>query len=383
MSGLFEKSKPLLRHLDIELTERCNNACLHCYINLHAQDHRATGRELSTEQWKDILRQAADLGALSVRMTGGEPLLRKDFAEIYLYARRLGMMVMLFTNARLITPELADLFARVPPLKKIEITVYGMRPESYDSVTCSSGAFAEFRKGVDLLMERKIPFVVKSALLPQNINELEELEEWVDTMPWIDTKPTFSIFFDLRTRRDSPAKNRMIKSLRFTPEQGVAFLARNEAVYRHNLTMFCSKYHNPPGERLFTCDAGTSGCVDAYGFYQMCMMLRHPNTVVDLSKSSLREALTEIFPRIRELKTNNPEYLRRCAQCFLKNLCEQCPAKSWAEHGTLDTPVDYYCEITHAHARFTGLLKNDEKAWEISDWQERIAALASSDRSEQ
>ncbi len=293
------------------------------------------------------------------------------------------MMVMLFTNARLITQELADLFARVPPLKKIEITVYGMRPESYDAVTCSSGAFAEFRKGVNLLMERKIPFVVKFALLPQNFDELEELEEWVDTMPWIDTKPTLSIFFDLRTRRDSPAKNRLIQSLRFTPEQGVALLARNGAVYRQNLIMFCSRYNSPPGERLFTCDAGTSGCVDAYGSYQMCMMLRHPNTVVDLSKSSLREALTEIFPRIRELKANNPQYLRRCAQCFLKNLCEQCPAKSWAEHGTLDTPVEYYCQITHAHARLIGLLKNDEKAWEISDWQERIAALASSDRFEQ
>ena len=108
---------------------------------------RAARRELTADQWQDILRQAADLGALSVRFTGGEPLLRPDFAEIYLFARRLGLKVMLFTNGRLITPELADLFARVPPLKKIEISVYGMRPESYDAVACAPGAFAEFRRG--------------------------------------------------------------------------------------------------------------------------------------------------------------------------------------------------------------------------------------------
>ena len=97
---------PLLNQLDIELTERCNNACLHCYINRPAGSADARKRELSTAQWQDIFRQAADLGALSVRITGGEPLLREDFAELYLCARRLGMKVTLFTNARRITPQL-------------------------------------------------------------------------------------------------------------------------------------------------------------------------------------------------------------------------------------------------------------------------------------
>ena len=58
-----------------------------------------------------MLTEAAGLGALSVRITGGEPLLRPDFEDLYVFARRLGLEVLLFTNARLITPELADLFA--------------------------------------------------------------------------------------------------------------------------------------------------------------------------------------------------------------------------------------------------------------------------------
>ena len=84
-----------------------------------------------------------------------------DFEELYLCARRLGMKVLLFTNARLITPHLADLFARVPPLVPIEITVYGMRQESYEAVTRTPGSFAQFRRGVNLLLERKVPFIVK------------------------------------------------------------------------------------------------------------------------------------------------------------------------------------------------------------------------------
>jgi hypothetical protein len=56
----------------------------------------------------------------------------------------------------------------------------------------------------------------------------------------------------------------------------------------------------------------------------------------------------------------------------LHGLCEQCPAKSWGEHGTLDTPVDYFCQMVHAQARRLGLLKEGENAWEVSDWQERL-----------
>jgi radical SAM protein with 4Fe4S-binding SPASM domain len=373
---LFQERQPLLRHLDIELTERCNNACIHCYINLPAHDARAESHELLTDQWKDILRQAAELGALSVRFTGGEPLLRPDFPELYLFARRLGMRVYLFTNARLITPKLADLFARVPPLKKIEVSVYGMRPASYDAVACAPGAYAEFRRGVELLLQRQIPFTVKSALLPPNRAEMAEFEAWANTIPGMDRCPPYAVFLDLRTRRDSPAKNRLISSLRFTPEESLALLTPHEDEYRKGMAQYCARFIGPPGDLLFNCGAGETGCVDAYGNYQMCMLLRHPDTIYNLSKGTLREALTEFFPRLRQLRATNPAYLERCARCFLKGLCEQCPAKSWSEHGTLDTPVEYLCRLAHTQARYLGLLVEGELAWGVVDWQARVAGLA-------
>jgi len=372
---LWRGKEPRLGRLDIELTERCNNACIHCYINLPARDAKASDRELTVDQWKDILQQAAELGALSVRFSGGEPLLRDDFAEIYLVARHLGMRVMLFTNARRITPELADLLARVPPMKKIEISVYGMHPQSYDSVTCSPGAFAEFRRGVDLLSERGIPFIVKSVLLPPNRAEIEEFEAWAASIPWMNQRPSYAVFLELRARRDSITKNNLIQSLRFSPEEGVAFASRCEEDYRRGVAQFSAGYMHPQGDRLFSCGAGETGCVDAYGVYQMCMPLRHPDTVYDLKQGSLHKGLTEVFPRYRELRATNPEYLQRCARCFLKGLCEQCPGKSWGEHGTLDTPVEYLCQVAHSQARYLGLLDGNERAWEVVDWQARLQKL--------
>ena len=131
------------------------------------------------------------------------------------------------------------------------------------------------------------------------------------------------------------------------------------------------------GDKLFSCGAGiNAGCLDAYGGFQLCMNLRHPDTVYSLAKGSLEEAMSRFIPQVRAMKAKHPAYLARCARCFLKGLCEQCPAKSWAEHGTLDTPVDYYCEIAHTEARALRLLRKDEKAWEVKDWKERIRNLS-------
>jgi MoaA/NifB/PqqE/SkfB family radical SAM enzyme len=97
--ALWQDRRPLLGRLDMELTERCNNNCIHCCINLPADDQAARERELSTAQIIAILTEAASLGCMTVRYTGGEPLLREDFEELYLFARRLGLKVLLFTKS--------------------------------------------------------------------------------------------------------------------------------------------------------------------------------------------------------------------------------------------------------------------------------------------
>ena len=386
------KTRLLLGQLDIELTERCNNACIHCLINQPEHDATARAGEMDTACVKEILRQAAELGCLTVRFTGGEPLLRDDFAELYLFARRLGMYVALFTNARRMTPELVQLLARIPPGRVVEVTVYGMHAESYDAAAASRGAFIEFWRGVELLRTYNIPFIVKQSVLPPNRHEIAEFEAFARTLPGMDGMPSYSMNFDLRARRDNPAKNRFIQTLRLTPDETVDMLARNPN-YRQGMREFCGKFMAPPDDKLFNCGAGHGTCVDAYGRAQMCLGLRDPATVYDLrcgtgdhirddhQGSPLRYALTEFFPRLREMRATNPEYLNRCARCFLKGLCEQCPAKSWQEHGTLDRPVEYLCDVAHAQARYLGLLAANERAWELEgeESRQRVARFVGQD----
>ncbi len=241
------------------VTERCNNACIHCYINL-PQDHaRAIRRELTTDQWKDILQQAADLGALSIRFTGGEPLLRDDFEELYLFTRKLGMKVLLFTNGRLITPALADLWRRIPPLQPIEISVYGITLESYEAVSCCAGSFSACMRGVNLLKERGIPFYIKSTRLPPNSRELGALEQWSTTVSIKKDSLPVTLLLNMRARRDSSRKNHLISSMRLSPEEVVAHESRYAESYQKYVKYmmeYCTRSLGPKADLLFLVGLG-------------------------------------------------------------------------------------------------------------------------------
>ena len=373
---LWRDRRPLLTTLDVELTERCDNRCIHCCVNRPQDDRDAEVREMATARVLAILDEAADLGALVLRLTGGEILLRPDFEEIYLHARRLGLRVSLLTNARGVTARLAKVLADIPPLGTVEVTAYGMHEESYEAVSRVRGAYAEYRRGLELLIDHGVPFTVRGTLLPPTRHEMGLFEGWAATLPGMEERPGYVYFLELRHRRDDPAASRRIAALRLTPEEALASLERDPRLAR-SLSSLCAAQAREPSDRVFKCGIGLRPCVDAYGVLQPCLSLRDPELAYDLEAGSMREALTDVFPRLREVRATDPEYLRRCARCFLAGMCDQCPAKSYAEHGTWDTPVDYTCEMTQAEARFIGLLADDERPWDVVDWRERIACLKS------
>jgi radical SAM protein with 4Fe4S-binding SPASM domain len=369
---LWQAGGPLLGRLDVELTERCNNDCIHCYINQPADDRALAGAEMSFERVCAILEEAAGCGCLTVRFTGGEPLLREDFADIYMAARRLGIKVILFTNATLMNPEIAGLLKRYPPGEPVEVTLYGMRREQYEAISRVPGSFDAAMAGIGLLADYGISFRIKGIYLDGREQDAAEMEAFALAKTGRDDRVSFSMNFNLRARRDNEAKNEYIRRLRATPEQTLAVLTREPERYIRDKKAFAQKFMGPAGIDLFTCGCGKGGAVDAYGRLQPCLLMRHPDTVYDLAGGSIRDALERFFPEMRKIQAADPDYLDTCARCFLHGLCEQCPAHSWMEHGRLDARVMYQCEVAHEQARWLGLIGEGEKGWDVVDWRGRI-----------
>ena len=127
-----------------------------------------------------------------------------------------------------------------------------MKPESYEAVSRVPGSYEEFRRGVDLLRSEAYPSWSKGRFCLPNRGEMDAFEAWAATLPAMDRPPAYAMFFDLRGRRDSPAKNRLIERLRLTPEEGVAMLHRGTRVLLQEMRRVLRQIHGTArGPALF------------------------------------------------------------------------------------------------------------------------------------
>ena len=354
--GVEEKRIPL--SAEIELTERCNNNCLHCYINLAADDEEARRRELTFKEIRSMGDEAVDMGCLWWLITGGEPLLREDFTDIYLDLKKKGLLVSVFTNGTLITPELVRLFKRYPP-RDLEITVYGVTHKTYERVTRTPHSFEASRRGIKLLQEGDVPFTLKAMALRSNVGELAEINNFCKP---ISKGPfRFDPFLHLRLRPND-RRNRQITNERLSPDEIVRIELADKERENAILKQICDEKkigqetaHFYNDNHLFYCGAGkTSFTIDPYGFFKPCSSLTHPDCVYDLRKGNLREAWEKFVPQVRAMKTEDEECRKTCLGCPLINLCMWCPATAYLECGKLDRHVEDFCHLAHARAAALG-----------------------------
>src|SRR2546425_6139413 len=110
---LFKHRIPL--HGAIEVTRRCPLECAHCYNNLPMGDQEARRSELTYEEHCRLLDEITEAGCLWLLYTGGEIFARKDFLDIYTYAKQKGLLLGPVPNRALITPKMPDPLARWRP----------------------------------------------------------------------------------------------------------------------------------------------------------------------------------------------------------------------------------------------------------------------------
>ena len=334
---------------DLEITARCNNNCRHCYINLPADDEKAQENELSFNEIKKIIDEAVSLGALWCLITGGEPLLRKDFFDIYLYLKKKGLLVSVFTNGTLITRKHMEFFKKYPP-RDIEITVYGVTQETYERITRVPGSFNAFMNGLNLLLEQGIKVRFKTMALRSNINELSEISRFCRER----TKDSFRFdpFLHLRFDRNQK-KNEEIKSERLSAEEIVDIEKRDPERFQA-LEKRCDKLIMPElahtsCAHLFRCGAGNGSFSVSYnGFFRLCSSLWHKDCIYELKKGNLKEAWQNFIPKVRDMRSDRKEFLEKCRKCSIVNLCMWCPACADLETGEMDSVIEYFCKIAHA-----------------------------------
>jgi radical SAM protein with 4Fe4S-binding SPASM domain len=323
----------------LETTYRCNLNCVHCYVNEPVGSRAAREGELSLDRLKALIDEIAEAGCLNVLMTGGEVLVRPDFAELYLYAIRKGLRVTVFTNGTLVTEVVADLLDRYRPLM-VEVSLYGATAETYERITRVPGSYAKCLQGIERLRSRGIPLKLKTMAMTWNVDEIDAMRE-------LAQRQGLEFKHDglLNPRIDCGASRN--RELQLGAEQVVALDLRDPDRTRR-LREACEEALRPgttvtAGEFVYGCGAGrNSFTVDPCGRLQMCQLSRRAH--FDLREASFATGWNDYFPKLRERRWQSNSV---CRSCSLISLCGSCPGAAELEHGDPEAAVAQFCEITH------------------------------------
>ncbi len=160
--------------MDLALTYRCNNDCLHCY----AGGSRQT-KELTTGEWKKVIKKVYSLGVPQIVFTGGEPTLRKDLPELIEYAQKKGAVTGLITNGRRFKDEnyVAGLVEK--GLDYTQITIESNKPEVHDKITQVKGSWEETVKGIENALKQNFYVSTNTTLSKYTINHVEEIVDFL------------------------------------------------------------------------------------------------------------------------------------------------------------------------------------------------------------
>ncbi len=325
----------------IEVTYRCPLACLHCYNNLPMGDAVARAQELTVEEHHRILDEIAEAGCFWLTYTGGEIFARKDFFDIYRYAKQKGFLITLFTNGLLINERVANTLAEWRPFS-IEISLYGATRETYARLTRRPDAYDRVMRAIHLLLERQLPLKLKTVAVTLNRHEVYAMQRIAE-----DLGVPFKFDPHINARIDcshSPLATRL------SPEEVVELDLRDPKRCQEwvDLLQRVQKPAAPVMQRspLYLCGGGvTAFAIDPYGRLSICV-LSHRDTY-DLRRGSFREGWERFFGQIRARTITRPT---KCTRCGIRPMCVTCPATSELEHGDPEKPVDYFCHIAHLRA---------------------------------
>ena len=322
--GLFKK--PVLKNLFFEMTLRCNENCLHC----GSRCGEVKVQELPAEEYMKVLDEVkARLGTsgMMIDVTGGEPLLRKEFFEIMSYAKKLGFSWGMTSNATLIDKECAHKL-REAGMRTISVSIDGLE-ETHDAFRRTPGGFQKAMRGINNLIEEGgfKHIQVTTVATHKSIKELPALYEIFDKMD-IDSWRVIGIE-PMGRAKDYP-------ELLLTPEdQKYLFeFIRNMRIKGEPVCYGCShylglEYEHEVRDWFYICTAGIyTASIACNGDILACLDIeRRPELVQgNVLKDSFVDTWLNKFQVFRRNLSDENE---NCSKCPEKDYCHGGAFHSW------------------------------------------------------
>lgn len=331
----MKNQKPCLQNIIIEITQKCNERCVHCYI-----PHENKNSIMSDKDFYAIVDMCGGIETiLNVRITGGECMSHPSFKNYIRYVKDKGFALTLLTNLTLLDDETIYIL-KEGTLSQVQVSMFSVNPEIHDRITAVPGSLEKTMKNIEKLKAAGVPVSIATQAMEINKDSIERLYEY-----------TIKHGFNLRCDWTIIAKeNRNSENL--------SYRIRNLSNYKNickSRLKHCDGYEkelrkalsrDPKPETSHLCNAGTNG------LYIDTNLKVHPCPGWDLIVGDLKsDSLSDIWNKSEKLQKVRDVVLKdfpKCAKCDIRNLCSICMAQADMEKVANDFKFEmpeYVCSM--------------------------------------
>ncbi|MCK4835295.1 MAG: radical SAM protein, partial [Candidatus Aminicenantes bacterium] len=315
---------------------------------------------------RSIVDEARALGCQRWAISGGEPMLREDFSEIFDVLTRKSVTYTLNTNGTLITPEIARLMKRKGSKM---VVLYGATSEVHDRITRNPGSFEAFMRGLAYLKEAGAGFMIQVIPMRSNWHQYEQMVQLAESLSSSYRIGSAWLFF---SACGSKQKNREIEKERLSPEQVLSLDPPSpgfESFIKDESCDTVSGSLPSKDDRIFkACISSRRNFhIDAYGGMSFCSYVKDPALRYDLKQGTVQYAWETFIPSLAEQVRGGEEYIQNCGSCENRRDCRWCGVYAYLEHRRFSAPITYLCDIAKAAASYkTEWKKSHRRFYQIA-----------------
>lgn len=320
--GEYFKTHPTLETFHIELTSKCNERCIHCYI-----PHQYKNTDIKPELMKSVLKQCSEMGVLTVIFSGGEPMLHPNFIEFLKYAKDLDLQVTVLSNLTLLTDDIIGAL-KYKNDSIVNVSLYSMIPEVHDAITTVKGSFYKTKDNIERLIANNIPLQLNCPVMKQNKDSFQDVINWGQ-----NNKCMVVVDLEIMARYDHSTDNLVNRLDADDIKTAIERQLENDVLFQKSIKEGenSTKYDISADDKV--CGVGMSTlCMVANGMVYPCAGWQEYHCG-DLNKQTLKE-IWDSSPEVLYLRKLRMKDFPKCLTCDDRNYCKLCIARNSNESKT-------------------------------------------------
>lgn len=345
----YFKGKPQLTSLHIELTSRCNERCVHCYI-----PHEDKICNIDTDLFYDIIRQCKDLNVLHLTLSGGEPMLHKNFCDFLRKCREYDFSVNVLSNLTLLDGEILKEM-KANPLLGVQVSLYSMNPDIHDEITQMKGSFEKTKNAILKLVENDIPLQISCPIMKQNKGCYNEVVQWANQHK-IPTGDDFVIIARYNHTTQNLNCRLSINEVKEIINEKVA----DDVKYLEQIEIEAERKKDITPDDFVCTVCNYSICIADNGNVFPCAGW-HGHIVGNVKETPLKE-IWENSEKVQYLRGLRKKDFPDCIKCQDKEYCTICMVRN-ANESPLGDPLavnEYFCDIAKFNRKMVLELKGKQ-----------------------